>query len=368
MQKIIFGITGLTLGGAERVLVDIANELSSKFDITIFTLYGNGEFEKELVKNVKLINYQKESYNELNKFQKIMMSLKLIFCKKNIYNKFINKDYDTEIAFLEGPITRLFSIKNNRVKKIVWVHNDINQVFGQGIKAKIKKLLDKNNYSKYDDIVFVSNDNKNEFEKTYKIEANKHVIQNYISIKRVLEKSEEIVENVYKNNEINILTVARLTEQKAIDRLVKVHSELIKDGHIHNIYCIGDGPEKNNIQNLINNYNVQNSFILLGKKDNPYPYIKNCDVFALLSKYEGFPMTILEAKILNKIILITNTAAREAVEGYKKSYIVDNSENGIYDGISHVIELLKEEKNKENNNEYNNEFIINQIEKLVKNK
>ena len=77
-------------------------------------------------------------------------------------------------------------------------------------------------------------------------------------------------------------------------------------------------------------------------------------------------MTILEAKILNKMILITNTAAREAVEGYKKSYITENSENGIYEGIKHTIELLKTENSKDNNNEYNNNFIINQIEKLVK--
>ena len=73
MQKIIFGITGLTLGGAERVLVDIANELSSEFDITIFTLYGKGEFEKELSGNVKLISYQNKSFNELSKIKRLFV-------------------------------------------------------------------------------------------------------------------------------------------------------------------------------------------------------------------------------------------------------------------------------------------------------
>lgn len=366
MQRIIFGITGLTLGGAERVLVDIANELSSDLDITIFTLYGKGEFEKELSENVKLISYQNTAFNELSKLKKIMISIKLMFDKKSLYKKYIDKGYDTEIAFLEGPITRLFSVKNDNVKKIAWVHNDINQVFGQGFKAKLKKSLDKKSYSKYSDIVFVSKDNKEVFEETYDLKNNKHVIQNYISIKRVLEKAEVPFENVFKAGEINFLTVARLTEQKAVDRLIKAHARLISNGYNHRFFCIGDGPERNNLEVLIKVNNVEETFILLGKKDNPYPYIKNCDVFALLSNYEGFPMTILEAKILNKPILITDTAAREAVEGYNKSYITANSEDGVYEGIKNSIKMLSIDGNVNTQGIYNNYDIIKQIEKLVK--
>lgn len=366
MQRIIFGITGLTLGGAERVLVDIANELSSDFDITIFTLYGKGEFEKELSENVKLIKYQDKSFNELSKFKRMMISLKLMFNKKALYKKYIDNGYDTEVAFLEGPITRLFSVKNSKVKKIAWVHNDINQVFGQGFKAKLKKRLDKKCYAQYSDIVFVSNDNKEEFEETYNLNNNKHVIQNYISIKRVLEKAEAPYGNVFKTGEVNFLTVARLTEQKAIDRLIKVHTKLIENGYKHRFFCIGDGPERANLEDLIRVNNVGSTFILLGKKDNPYPYIKNCDVFALLSNYEGFPMTILEAKILNKPILITDTAAREAVEGYNKSYITENSEEGVYEGIKNSIRMLSMDGNINTQGIYNNYDIIKQIEKLVK--
>ena len=366
MQRIIFGITGLTLGGAERVLVDIANELSSEFDITIFTLYGKGEFEKELSENVKLINYQSKSFNELSKFKRIMISLKLLLNKKSIYKKYVDNDYDTEIAFLEGPATRLFSVKNKKVRKIAWVHNDINQVFGQGLKAKLKKLLDKKCYSQYSDIVFVSIDNKEEFEETYNLSNNKHVIPNYISIKRVLEKAEVPFGNVYKNGEVNFLTVARLTEQKAIDRLIRVHTKLIDNGYKHRFFCIGDGPERSNLEDLIKVNNVGDTFILLGKKDNPYPYIKNCDVFALLSKFEGFPMTILEAKILNKPILITDTAAREAVEGYNKSYITENSDDGVYEGIKNSIKMMSMDRNAQTQGLYDNHDIIKQIEKLVK--
>ncbi len=365
MKKIIFGITGLTLGGAERVLVDIANELSQKYDITIFTLYGKGEFEKELNTNIKLINYTEKSFNELSKIERTKISLKLMFNKKSMYKNQINKGYDTEIAFLEGPITRLFSVRNNRVKKIAWVHNDIGQVFGKNLKAKIKIKLDKKCYSQYNNVVFVSQDNMDQFEEIYKIDVDKSVIPNYISAKRVLAKSEEHFGNIFEKDEINFLTVARLAEQKAIDRLIKVHSKLIEDGFKHNFYVIGDGPEREKLKTLIKDYNVQNTFRLMGKKDNPYPYMKNCDVFALMSLYEGLPMTILESKILDKPILITNTAAREAVQNYYKSYITENTEQGIYNGIKDCIKMLPEWKNSDEQSNYENYDIIEQIEKLV---
>ena len=365
MKKLLFGITGLTLGGAERVLVDVVNELSEKYEITIFTLYGKGEFEKELSDKIKLINMIDKSYNELSKIEKLKVSISLIFNKKRIYKKYIDKGYDTEIAFLEGPITRLFSFKNSNVKKIAWVHNDIGQVFGRDLKAKIKTKLDKKCYSQYNDVVFVSNDNKEHFEDIYKINNNKTVIPNYISIKRVLEKSKEPFGDVFENDEINFLTVARLTEQKALDRLIKVHSKLIEDRYKHKFYVIGDGPEREKLKSLIESYNVQKSFILLGKKENPYPYMKKCDIFALMSLYEGLPMTILESKILDKPILITDTAAREAVQDYYKSYIAENSEQGIYDGIKNCIKMLQEWKKTEKQDIYDNYYIIRQIEKLV---
>ncbi len=365
MKKILFGITGLTLGGAERVLVDIVNELSEKYDITIFTLYGKGEFEKELSNKVKLINMSSKNYNELSKIEKLKVSFDLIFKRKAIYKRYIEKGYDTEVAFLEGPITRLFSVKNKNVKKIAWVHNDIGQVFGKNIKAKIKTKLDKKCYSQYNDIVFVSNDNKEHFEDIYKCNVNKIVIPNYISAKRVLEKSNNHFGNIYQENKINFLTVARLTEQKAIDRLIKVHSRLIEDGYDHNFYVIGDGPERDKLKRLIEDYEVQKSFALLGKKENPYPYMKNCDVFALMSLYEGLPMTILESRILDKPILITDTAAREAVQNYYKSYITANSEQGIYEGIKNCIKMLPEWKRNIKHDNYDNGGIIKEIEKLV---
>ena len=80
----------------------------------------------------------KQKYNDLSNFNKKVIPLKVLLIKNRIYKKYIKKDYDVEIAFLEGPITRLFSVKNKKTRKIAWVHNDISLVFGNGLKAKMK--------------------------------------------------------------------------------------------------------------------------------------------------------------------------------------------------------------------------------------
>lgn len=363
MKKILFGITSLTLGGAERVLVDLANELSKDYEVTIWTLYGKGELEKQLNKNVKFKSYMNSSYNEISKVRKIIMTLKILLLKKNIYKKSIKGNYDVEIAFLEGPITRLLSIKNENTKKIAWVHNDISKVFGSGIKSILKKKIDKKVYSKYEKIVFVSKDNLEEFEKTYpNIKNEKQVIYNYLDSKSIIEKAEEEIDGFCENT-TNFVTVARLVEQKGIDRLIKVHIKLIKEGLKHNFYIIGDGPEKQKLQKIIKENNVDKTFKLCGRKENPYPYIKQADYFCLFSHFEGYGMVLDEAKILNKKILITDTAAREAVENYPNAKIVTNNEQGIYEILEKI--LTQKEYKEIEETTYENKQILEKVKKMI---
>ena len=373
MKRILFGITGLTIGGAERVLVDLVNKLNSYYDITIFTIYPKGELEKELSSNVKLESLYNKQYKELSKIgQKIFAPLKVLLFKNRIYKKYIKDNYDVEIAFLEGPITRLFSVKNKKAKKIVWIHNDISKVFGTGLKAKIKKNLDEKIYNKYDKLVFVSEDNLKSFNKVYdeKINDNKKcVIYNYIDKERILKKSSENIDVPFDENSVNFVSVARLVYQKGIDRLIKVHKKLIESGYKHSFYIIGNGPEKENLEKLIKESNVENTFHLLGQKENPYPYVKKSDYFCLLSRFEGYGMVLEEAKILEKNIVITDTAAREAVEDYDKKVILENSKEGIYKGLKEILEQNNKEKQeeiiRETKKQYDNSNIIEEVKKII---
>ena len=374
MKKLLFGITSLTLGGAERVLVDIANILSEKYDVTIFTIYAKGELENQLSSKVKLKTIYDNKYEDLSNFQKKLIPLKILLNKNSIYKKYIKGDYNVEIAFLEGPITRLFSVKNTKTRKIAWIHNDISQVFGKNFKAKIKKYIDRKIYSKFQLLIFVSKDNFRKFNLTYKDLRDKYlqpikkdVIYNYIDKQNVLNKAEENIEFPKNNKIVNFVTVARLVPQKALDRLINVHKKLIESGFKHNFYVVGDGPEKERLQSLINENGVKDTFKLLGKKENPYPYIKQADFFCLLSKFEGYGMVLEEAKILDKYIIITDTAAREAVEKYKKATILENSENAIFEGLKKII-LNPKKYDLKTEQQYDNSKIIEKIIKIIEEK
>ena len=372
MKKIIFGITGLTLGGAERVLVDLANKLVNKYDITIFTLYSGGELEKELDPKVHLKSLYDFRYDSLGKIKKKVIPLKVLFGSKKIFKKYVaNEEYTAQIAFLEGPITRIFKYKS-KAKKIAWVHNDISKVFGNGIKSKIKRMFDRNVYEKYDELIFVSISNLDKFNKVYDdmMLPKERVINNYIDSKRIIKLSEEELtkeeESLFNKKDIVFLQVSRLVKQKAIDRLIEAHSKLIKEGYNHKIYVVGDGPEKESLKKQIEEKNVKDTFILLGAKTNPYKLVKKADYFCLFSAFEGYPMVLEEAKILNKYILTTNTSSREVLVNYSKnSYITENSEDGIYKGIKRAI--INKEKNLKNeiNYQYDNDKIINKVIKAL---
>ena len=263
MKKIVFGITSLTLGGAERVLVDMVNQLSDTFDITIFTIYGKGELEKSLNKNIKVKRLFDKPYKEFSRFEKIKISLKILCFQKQYYKTYIQGDYDIEIAFLEGPITRLFSTKNKKTRKIAWIHNDISKVYGNGLKAKLKLMIDRRIYNQYQKLIFVSKDNKEVFDIRYpNMKPTEEVIYNYIDAQKVIEKAEEKIDFSFDEHQMNFLTVARLVKQKGIDRLIDIHKKLIDNGIKHNIYVIGDGPEKEKLKNMIREKQIGSTFFL----------------------------------------------------------------------------------------------------------
>lgn len=346
-----------------------------KFDITIFTIYNDGELEKDLDNRVHKISLYNKKYAELSKKEKILIPVSVFFNKKRIFKKYIdNDDYIAQIAFLEGAITRIFSVKSKRkAKKIAWIHNDISKVFGKGIKSKIKRIVDRNIYEKYDDLIFVSIDNLDKFNRVYDDMQLPHekVIKNYINADRILKLSENKEEyiNPFNKNEVNIVQVSRLVEQKAIDRLIKVHSKLIKEGIKHHIYIIGDGPERQKLEQLIEKNNVKETFTLLGAKKNPYPYVKDSDAFGLFSYFEGYPMVVEEAKILNKYIAVTNTSAREVlIDYFEKSIIVPNDENGIEEAIKNIVNNKSKIFEENSNYHYENNKIIDKIEKVINSK
>ena len=368
-KKILFLIESFAGGGVEKVFIDLINNMDiSKYDITVMSIWDYGVRKKDLRKDVKY----KSIFPNIRGISRVFHN----FVEKSdgslLYKLGIREKYDIEIAFIEGRATKIIGASNNpNSRKIAWVHNDISLVFGNNFKAKIKRQVDRKIYSKYDKIIFVSRDNLKKFRKQYPDLRNanlepikKDVIYNYLNKDMVIQKSNEKLDVTFDKETLNFVTVARLVPQKAIDRLIDVHTKLIKNGFIHNFYVVGEGPEQRKLEEKIIKNGVQNTFHLLGKKENPYPYMKAADYFCLLSQFEGYGMVLEEAKILGKEILITDTAAREAVENYKQAYIVPNNFDGIYETLKNVISKGKNKSNEKVSNEYDNSKIIEKVEKL----
>lgn len=364
MKKVVFGITSLRPGGAERVLIDLSNRLKDHYDITVFTLYGDGEFSQQLDSRIHQVSLHEYQYETYSKFKKIWFSIELLipYFRKRIYKKYFKDQYDVQIAFLEGPITWLMSIKD-QVKKYVWVHNDLTCTFGKGLFNYLKRKLSYSSYKNYDKVIFVSKDNVKSFDKLYPNHSfDTQIIYNYIDIDTILRKANESDVEDIKTDMIPFVVVSRLTEQKGLSRLIDVHKKLIQDGYQHRIYVVGDGPLKSSLQEKIQSLQLEDTFVLLGQRKNPYPYIKCAAYFLLASLYEGYGMVLIEAEVLNKYILLTDTAAREAVEGYENYTLLQNHEEGIYQGMK---DILQKRPMPSENKPYQNDQIIYDIINLI---
>lgn len=126
--------------------------------------------------------------------------------------------------------------------------------------------------------------------------------------------------------------------QKGFDRLLKVHKRLLDEGLPHLVKIIGDGYDFDNIQKLKTELRIDSTAEMLGFTDNPYPYFKNADFYILSSRYEGYPTVLFEAITLRKNIIATDVSGvREMLLDGELGFIVDNSEEGIYQGMKKAL-------------------------------
>ena len=182
---------------------------------------------------------------------------------------------------------------------------------------------------------------------------------------------DKIEEEIINDNTYKLVTVARLSPPKGIDNAVRA-MKILKDRGLENIkwYVIGYGPEEEKIKMLIDDLDLKEQFILLGKKTNPYPYIKHCDLYVQPSRYEGKAVTITEAQILQKPILVTNyPTAKSQITNNVDGMITELSINGIADGIEQMINnkelterLIKNTGEKNYSNSYELEKLYNLLQ------
>ena len=373
MRKVLISSFDMEVGGVERSLISMLNNFDYSNNEVDLMLYSHtGDFMSMLNNKVNLLNEVKQystfrkSIGETIKQGNLTLGLARILSKflakingkiKNLseYGIYqmqlmwkyslpflpkLDKKYDVAISYLWPHYFVAEKVQAKR--KIAWVHTDYST-----IETDID--MDLKMWNKFDYIMAVSEECKNAFLKKYPSLKDKvKIMENITSPDFIREMaSENIEENIKNDNSFKLVSVARLSHAKGIDNAVKA-LKILHDRGLTNIkwYVVGYGGDEQMIRNLIKENNLEESFILLGKKVNPYPYMKICDIYVQPSRYEGKAVTVGEAQILGKPVIVTNyTTAKSQVRERVDGYICELSVKGIADGVER---LYRNKKLREN--------------------
>lgn len=379
-KKLLFMATSMNVGGVEKSLLSLlANLPSEKNDVTLLLLEKKGDFLEYIPSWVKLIEvgwYKeirpillqppqhtvKSFYNKRQFMKMLLFIFVYIFTKysKNRYffykhllrNVPVELDtFDVAISY-QGPTEIIdFFILNkiNSPKKISWVHFDVS-------KHLINVNLYKKLYGKYNQIFVVSEEGRKKLvEKFPYVKSKTEVVRNIISNRQIEEMSTLNVDFDPEFHGVKILTVGRLAEEKGQDLAIKVLKRLRLEGYNVRWYCLGEGNKRHAYKELISKLGLENDFILLGSNTNPYPYILKSDIYVQTSRHEGYCLTLAEAICLKKPIVTTNfIGAYEQVTNGKNGWIVNPSEEEIYEKLKYLLDHPGEREALVNNLSINN--------------
>lgn len=361
MKKVLITSFDMEVGGVERSLISMLNNFdyeNNKVDLMLYSHTGDfmplltdkinllkennkySTFRKSIGQTIKEGNYflgltrilsrfsakVKGKLNNVDEYGYYQMQLMWKYAMSFLPK--LHKEYDVAISYLWPHY--FVAEKVSAKRKIAWIHTDYST-----IDTDISMDLDM--WNKFDYIMAVSKECKNAFLKKYPSLNDKvKVMENITSPEFIRKMAEEYIEeNIINNNSFKLVSVARLSHAKGIDNAVRALKILHNRG-LTNIkwYVVGYGGDEEIINNLIKENNLEENFILLGKKINPYPYIKIADLYVQPSRYEGKAVTVTEAQILGKPVLITNyTTAQSQLKNNIDGYICDLSVDGIANGI-----------------------------------
>lgn len=369
MKKLLFFINNLKYGGAEKVLVNLLNNLNrEKYDLTVLVLFNEG-VNKKYLKGDVTYNYVFKKTFRANSY------ILKIFSPEFLYSKFIKGDYDIVVSYLEGATARILSAcPNKKTKKISWQHtcvlsrhhltHPVFRSFNEAIKV----------YNSFDAIVGVSNTVTSSFSKVTGITEKLHVLYNTNETKKIMELGLLPANIKFSSQVINMITVGRLVKPKGYDRLLKIMNRLIKDNinekKLH-LYILGKGEYEYRLKSYIAAHDLNNYITLLGYQENPYQYVKKADLFVCSSINEGFSTAVTEALILGIPVITTLCSGMKEMLGYNNEFglVTENSEEALYDGIKKMLTepgILKHYKKMaaERGKNFSTERTVDAVEKM----
>lgn len=367
MTKVLFLIPNLAHGGAEKVLVNLANNMDkTKFDVTVQTLFDVGVNRQYLNSDVKYIG----GFKRMPRGNTYVMKL---FSPEKLYKHFIRDNYDIIVSYLEGPTARIVSgCTNPNTKLVSWIHIEqhTKELASKSFRS-YKEALDC--YSKFDRTVCVSDTVKDDFESIFDTKKPVEVLYNTNESEKIKKLSDEKVDDVnFSKDIINIISVAKIVLSKGYDRLMKIHKKLIEKNIKNHIYILGIGEEKEKYEKYLTENNLTDTFTFLGYRDNPYKYVKKADLYVCSSRREGFSTAVTEALIVGTPVVSTNCSGAYELLGENNEYgiVTENDEDALYEGIKKMLttpNLLEAyaAKAKERGKAFSTEKTVKAVEEML---
>ena len=346
-KRVLFLIDSLDTGGAEKALVDLVNNYKNiNMNINVKTIYNEGSYIEKLNKNINY-SYVIKKPNIWKK--RIVYRVVKYLSPKLLYQFFISENYDIEIAFHELLSTKVISGSSNNNYKIAWIHTNmfLNKYKYQMFNNKRQFIK---GYNCFDKIVCVSKNIQNDFVKNTNLINKTITIYNLIDSNLIYELSNKKCNLTKGKNNFLIVTIGRLEIVKGYDKLCIVINKL-KDKYKNiELWIIGEGSQRKNLEKYILDNNLKDNIKLLGFKENPYSYLKQADLFISTSLNEGFRLVVAEAVTLGIPVISTNTdGPREILDNGKYGLLINHDIESIYEALEKVIND-KEELNELKNN------------------
>ncbi|MBO5066667.1 MAG: glycosyltransferase [Clostridia bacterium] len=328
--KILFYIDTLIGGGAEKVLRTLVSSMDkSKFDITVQTTFKE-DTENLLSEGIRY----KYCYSNKNTLSNILFRAEAAL--NTIYPLHIKGDYDIEVSYLECASTKIMSgSTNKKAKKLAWVHCDLRKITDDpnSFAEKTKPW-----YDKFDKVICVSESVKEAFIEMFGNSPETEVIYNTIDTRSILEKSNENLPDAVTKSKLTLIMLGRFAPPKNYPRLLKTVKELLDDGFDFDLWILGDGEERPDIEKYISENNLSDSIKLLGFQKNPYPFIKNADLLVCSSNYEGFSTFVTEGLILGKTVVTTNCSGMNELLGNNEfGLITENDDEAFKNGLREIL-------------------------------
>ena len=268
-MKVLFMIPTLSVGGAEKVLVNLVNLLNKQqFNITVMTLFDGGINRKFLGSDVKYISCFKHQIRGNSHILKL-------FPPKKLYTLLVKEQYDIIVSYLEGPTARIVSgCPDVKSKLVSWIHCTMHnkEEFAVGFRNYNEAKLC---YEKYDRCIFVSKEGRDTFVNIFPEMRDKTLVcNNLVNDKKILELSKEKIELEKEKNIVTFVNVGRHDErQKKLSRLIEASKKLNEENYKFKVLLIGDGQDTDMYKEMVEKNNLQEKVQFVGRKQNPYPFL-----------------------------------------------------------------------------------------------